>query len=203
MNVKNNQEKTWNGDSTNWLGTYSGRRMDLSNPCPTQVDLSDIARALGNQCRYTGHVRHHYSVAEHCLHVADLVPPEHRLAALLHDAQEAYIADMSTPMKAEVGRAYRDIEDRIVYALDVAFSMDGQLIHLAPSIRDADRRMLMTERDHLIERYDDWGPMFESTPRYEEFVPRFLDNPAAARDAYYAAVMNELVKRRDAALEAV
>ena len=192
----NTATATWNGEATNWIGTFSGRRMDLSNPDPAQVDLADIARALGNQCRYTGHVRHHYSVAEHCLHVADLVPDEYKLAALLHDAQEAYITDLSTPVKAEVGGRYRDIEDRIVAALDKAFSMNGQLIQLAPIIKWADRVMLMTERDTLIDSYEDWGPDFESVPRHADFMPRYLDNPQAAREAYYAAVERELKKGR-------
>jgi 5'-deoxynucleotidase YfbR-like HD superfamily hydrolase len=191
----NTATATWNGEATNWVGTYSGRRMDLANPDPAQVNLADIARALGNQCRYTGHLRFHYSVAEHCLHVADLVDEEDRLAALLHDAQEAYITDLSTPVKAEVGGAYRDIEKRIVVALDEAFKMEGRLIQLAPSIVRADRIMLMTERDSLIERFEDWGPDFENTPRHLGFMPRYLDNPAMARDAYYAAVMDALARR--------
>lgn len=187
-----NAATTWDGSSSNWVGTLSGRRMDLVRPDPAQISLDDIAHALGNQCRYTGHVRHHYSVAEHCIHVADLVPPHLRLAALLHDAQEAYIADMSTPMKAEIGQGYRDIEDRIVRALDAHFGMDGQLIRLPEEVKTADRMMLMTERDALIDAYEHWGEHFESTPRHTGFMARYLDNPAGAREAYKALVLHEL-----------
>ena len=178
----------WAGDAgtTNWVGTNLGKRIDLSYPLADQIDIMDIAVGLGNQCRFTGQIRHHYSVAEHCIHVAALVPQEYKLAALLHDAQEAYIADLSTPMKAEVGRVYRDVEDRIVRALDEAFGMNGMLIDLPKCIKDADRIMLLTERDYLVEKRIHWGEEFESTVRHPSFTPLFIDNPAAARSAYLA-----------------
>lgn len=185
----------WQGNTgTNWVGTFNGRRIDLSYPDPDQINLHDIAQGLGNQCRFTGQVRDFYSVAEHCIHCAELVPEEYRLAALLHDAQEAYIADMSTPMKAEIGGAYREVEDRIVRALDERFSMDGLLINLPDCVKLADRTMLMTERDALFDHFADWGPGFEDAPRHPGFTHLYY-NPAKARRAYWDAVTIELLKR--------
>lgn len=189
----------WQGAvGSNWVGTLNGRRIDLTRPHPREIDVRDIAAALGNQCRFTGQLKHHYSVAEHCIHVSQIVPPEMALAGLLHDAQEAYIADLSTPMKAEVGRVYRDVEDRIVAALDEFFDMRGQLVKLPDEIKHADRVMLMTERDALFHMHDDWGPLFEATPRLPHWQPLYPDNPGAARNAYLAR-LTELLELREAA----
>lgn len=188
-------EKNWQGNNaTNWVGTYLGNRIDLTYPDPRQISIIDIAQALGNQCRFTGQVAEFYSVAEHCMHCSDLVPDEYKLAALLHDAQEAFIADLSTPMKAEVGRAYRDVEDRIVHALDHRFDMRGQLIELPQCVKDADRSMLMTERDALFGKYEDWGPDFEGAPRHTGFR-HLYPNPKHARTAYLER-FNELMRIR-------
>ena len=86
-----------------WIQTFTGRAFDLSSPQPEQVCTEDIAHALANCCRYAGHSRWHYSVAQHSLLVAEIVAatdPELALAALLHDAAEAYIGDWSSPLKA-------------------------------------------------------------------------------------------------------
>lgn len=190
----------WQGDvGTNWVGTNLGKRIDLTYPLAEQIDIMDIAAGLGNQCRFTGQIRHHYSVAEHCIHVAALVPDKYKLAALLHDAQEAYISDLSTPMKREVGRGYSDVEKRIVRALDDAFGMDGMLIELPDCIKDADRIMLLTERDHLVEKRIWWGEAFESTVRHPSFTPKHLDNPAGARAAYLAEFDRLNALRREVA----
>lgn len=185
---------TWDGSATNWITTCSGRRIDLRSPDPEEIDLFDIALALGHQCRFTGQVRVFYSVAEHCLHVASLVPEEHKLAALLHDAHEAYIADMSTPMKAEVGDAYRKIEQRLIAAMDRRFNMGCQLLCLPESVKTADRIQLMTERDALMSGSQDWGPFYEGTPRNPLFTHRY-PNPEDAAHAYMIAARRALYER--------
>lgn len=86
-----------------WIQTFTGRAFDLSNPLPEMVDAEDIAHALSMLCRYTGHCAWFYSVAQHSILVSEIVAataPELGLAALLHDADEAYTNDWSSPMKA-------------------------------------------------------------------------------------------------------
>ena len=81
------------------MQTFTGRLFDPFNPDPALIDLRDIAHALGNICRFGGHSRRYYSVAEHSILVASLVPEPLRLPALLHDAAEAYLGDIITPIK--------------------------------------------------------------------------------------------------------
>jgi len=83
-----------------WILTRTGRRFDLLAPKADQVSTLDIAHALSQLCRFNGHTSRHYSVAQHSLLVASIVPAEHQLAALLHDATEAYVGDMTRPLKA-------------------------------------------------------------------------------------------------------
>ena len=79
--------------------TRGGRMVDLLNVKPEDIDLADIAWALAHTCRFMGHPRRHYSVAEHSINVARLLPEPIKIYGLLHDAHEAYIGDISTPMK--------------------------------------------------------------------------------------------------------
>lgn len=183
-------ETNWQGEAkTNWVGTNLGKRVDLSFPQASEIVIEDIAQGLGNLCRFTGQISKFYSVAEHCMHVADLVPPPFKRIALLHDASEAYIADISTPLKNELGAAYRQIENRITEAIDQAFGCDGQLVLLPACVRAADRMMLMTERDALVAVRKDWGEEFEQTIRHPGFVHRYTD-PAEAVQAYLDYYVN-------------
>ncbi len=82
------------------IRTYSGRLVDPFNLAAEDVMISDVAHALSNLCRFTGHVRRFYSVGEHCLLVASLLTtPRLMLAGLVHDASEAYFGDMAGPIK--------------------------------------------------------------------------------------------------------
>lgn len=85
---------------TTRIRTYGGRYIDPLNPDPEAIDINDIAHALSNICRFGGHTMRFYSVAEHSLHVMQLVKaPELKLCALLHDASEAYLLDIPSPVK--------------------------------------------------------------------------------------------------------
>ncbi|MDO4254358.1 MAG: hypothetical protein Q4C81_04310 [Kocuria sp.] len=96
----------------NWMQTYTGRRFYPLDSRPEDVDVVDVAHALSMQCRYNGHVRLFMSVAEHCVLVSRLVPSEHALWGLLHDATEAYVGDMVRPLKLHMPE-YRAVEDRV------------------------------------------------------------------------------------------
>ena len=127
-----------------WIQTYTGRKLDLANPNPDDLDLDDIAHALSLICRFTGHVREFYSVAQHCVIVSSLVPPELALSALLHDATEAYIGDVSRPLKGLLPE-YRAIEARLWAAIAERFGVTE-----APEIKLADNIALLWERRDLL-----------------------------------------------------
>lgn len=173
----------WDG----WVGTNSGRRIDLYGTKPEEIDIEDIAGALSKNCRFTGQLSRWYSVAEHCIWVARLLPPHMRLIGLLHDAAEAYIADVASPVKRALGDVYRNIEDNIALAIGIRFGLGDQLVHLPQPVKDADRIMLMTERDALQAKPSNgWGPDYENCVRMPGFV-RMFDNDSKARTAYLRA----------------
>lgn len=96
-----------------WIQTASGRKVDLLRPDPEELVIEDIAHALSNICRYTGHTGSFYSVAQHSVlasyHVSDA---KFALAALMHDATEAYLGDVSKPLKDILGQKYATMENR-------------------------------------------------------------------------------------------
>lgn len=131
-----------------WMQTYTGRRFYPADPRPDEVEPEDIAHALSLLCRYGGHVDRFYSVAEHCVLLSEAVAPEHALAALLHDATEAYVVDVPRPLKLMLP-AYREYEDRVWYAVARRFGLD---LILPAEVEAADTRILLTERNALMSR---------------------------------------------------
>ncbi|NKB52960.1 MAG: hydrolase [Rhizobiaceae bacterium] len=109
-----------------WQRMLSGRRLDLLDPSPLDVELEDIAHGLARVARWNGqtHGDHAFSVAQHSLLVEQIMgllnpamPSPHRLYALLHDAPEYVIGDMISPFKAVVGGAYKQVEARLEAAI--------------------------------------------------------------------------------------
>lgn len=135
-----------------WMQTYSGRRFYPLDPRPEDIHRSDIAHALSLLCRYGGHVDRFYSVAEHCVLMSEAVPPEDALAALLHDATEAYVCDVPRPLKRQLA-AYMEIEERVWAAVTERFGISRRLPDL---VHEADNRILLTERDVLMPRHEAW-----------------------------------------------
>lgn len=110
-----------------WIFTWSGRRFWPLDPRAEDISIEDIAGALSQQCRFGGHSRRFYSVAQHCVHVAELLEHEGEramLAGLLHDAPEAYLVDLPRPLKLSAELAlYRRAEARIMAAVVMAFDL--------------------------------------------------------------------------------
>jgi 5'-deoxynucleotidase YfbR-like HD superfamily hydrolase len=118
-----------------WQRMLSGRRLDLLDPTPVDIEIEDIAHGLAFVARWNGQTRgnYAYSVAEHSLLVEEIftrlnpaAPAKWRLAALLHDAPEYVIGDMISPVKAAVGPGYGALDDRLAAAIHIRFGLPAQ-----------------------------------------------------------------------------
>lgn len=136
-----------------WVQTYTGRRFWPSDPDPAEIDIVDIAHALSMQCRFGGHCRRFYSVAEHSVLLSSAVRPKDQRWALMHDAAEAYLVDLPRPVKRQMP-AYRAMEDAILRAIAVRFGLDGPI---PDAVHEADTRLLAEERNQIMVRCEaDW-----------------------------------------------
>ncbi len=124
------------------IGVTGGEFFDLLRPHEMEFNIEVIANALSNICRYTGHVDRFYSVAEHCVLVSRACPPKYALEGLLHDASEAYVGDVSSPLKRLLPD-YRKIEEDVQSALAVAF---GLVYPFPEEIHRADKQLYWAER---------------------------------------------------------
>ncbi len=140
-----------------WILTATGQELDLVYAKPAHMNLPDVSHALAQINRFTGAARRPYSVAEHSLLVLDIL--QHlfapasvhaRLAALMHDAHEAYCGDMSSPMKAAVGDGWKVLEHRLERALRSAWGLHTAAYDHGDHIRQADLIALATERAQLM-----------------------------------------------------
>lgn len=123
------------------LITVTGREIDPSRITPFDINLYDIAHGLSNICRFSGQTSSFYSVAQHSVRVAKAVPPDMALMALLHDASEAYLADIPLPVKRLLPD-YQKLEDSFTKAIALYF---GIPYNLPNTIKLADNRALLTE----------------------------------------------------------
>src|SRR5690606_21346978 len=121
-----------------WQRMLSGRRLDLLDPTPVDIEIEDIAHGLAFVARWNGQTfgDFPYSVAEHSLLVEEIfaranpgIPPRWRLAALLHDAPEYVIGDMISPVKAAIGPSYGALDERLTAAIHLRFGLPAQLPH--------------------------------------------------------------------------
>ncbi len=119
-----------------WQRMLSGRRLDLLDPSPLDVEIEDIAHGLAFVARWNGQTRGDwpYSVAEHCLLVEEFygarapdTAPHWRLAALLHDAPEYVVGDMISPVKHAIGAEFRALEERLSHAVHRRFGLPAAL----------------------------------------------------------------------------
>jgi len=113
----------------NWMQTFSGRQFWPMDPKPEDVCILDIANSLGKICRYNGHCKKFYSVAEHSYYVSKYVEPQNALWGLLHDASEAYMCDLIRPLKNEpFARSFRLFENKIIEVIAEAFELGSKMI---------------------------------------------------------------------------
>lgn len=150
------------------ITTISGKFFDILKPEEYEYDVGEIATALSNLCRYTGHVNRFYSVAEHSVLVSRLVPDRLRLAGLLHDASEAYVGDVSSPLKKLLPE-YKRIEQNVQRALAKSFGLEEDVFE-HKDIHEADKRMYWQERQSVADngvRDKLWHQDLRATRRVE------------------------------------
>lgn len=163
------------------IRTYTGNTFHYENMSPKDVSIEDVSHALSHICRFTGHVKVHYSVAEHCCRVSDLCSPENKLWGLLHDASEAYCSDLPRPFKRLIGlEPYRTYERRIMHIICERF---GLPLEEPKEVKAADMRLLVTEqRDLMVNAGPEWydvNPLLDLITPWtaevakEEFLKRF------------------------------
>ena len=158
-----------------WILTSTGRRFPLLAPKPEDIDIEDIAHALSHVCRFAGHVREFYSVAQHSVLVSYRVPREHQLAALLHDASEAYVGDVTRPLKPLIP-GYSSIEVGVMSAVLSRFGLPTEI----PScVHRADMQMLATERRDLMPQDDSRWPCLAGIDPHDEMIAPW--SPASAK----------------------
>jgi hypothetical protein len=166
--------------------TRSGRLIDFSNPDPAMIDPFDIATGLAKNCRFNGHIDGWYSVAQHSVMVADHLPDELKAVGLLHDASEAYMADIVRPAKGLID-GYYGVEECLMEAIFDRFNLDIKLLK-HPLVVEADNRALLTERKFLIPDWHTnpgvvtaWAPLDAQYAPYEDIHGLF---GLGWRDAY-------------------
>jgi 5'-deoxynucleotidase YfbR-like HD superfamily hydrolase len=120
---------------------YTGRRVDPWNLTVQDIDIVAIAHSLSNLCRFGGHTNKFYSVAQHCIRVASIVPKEDRLEGLLHDATEAYIQDVVRPVKIRL-KEYKELEHRVWMQFAFKYGLPGSF---SETIKRADDASLKSE----------------------------------------------------------
>jgi hypothetical protein len=179
----------------NCILTHTGKRFDLFEPDANMIDPRDIAHSLAHLCRFNGHTREFYSVAQHSCIVAELVPEEHKLAALLHDATEAYLGDMTRPLKQWM-HAYQDVEDWTWLRVCERFDIPPEL---PACVRQADLIALATERRDLMPTDPaNWDCLIGIEPMVETIRPW---SATEARLTFHQRLMDQLAieHRRKAA----
>lgn len=173
-----------------FIRTFSGKLVDPVNLTPDDICIEDIAHALSNQCRFSGHVRKFYSVAEHSVRVmkkCNLDP----LSALLHDASEAYLVDLPRPLKYHPQFAfYKKVEEQVQNVICTRFALYAKIKSVADEIHIADKRMLATEMAGLMNRQDAPLP-FEP---YADYASVKLGMSPEEAERWFLGNFYELVK---------
>lgn len=188
-----------------WIYTASGRKFWPLDPRPEEIDIADIAHALANICRFNGHCRPFYSVAEHSVRVSQQAELRARgkgldlkgaremaLWGLLHDASEAYLCDLTRPMKGswQLGRTYAGFEAGLTQTIAERFGLPGRI---PMDVHWADEILLATE-------FRDLMPGCEMPERVRQVAPlpnRILPVPSLEAGHLFVSAFTRLTKGDD------
>jgi len=190
-----------------WQRMLSGRRLDLLDPSPLDVEIEDIAHGLARVARWNGQTSgaHIFSVAQHTLLVEAIarrranLDRRARLAVLLHDAPEYVVGDMITPFKAVIGDSYKAVEHRLLAAIHVRFGLPAALPEqLTRMIKSADRAAAYLEATRLAGfKPAEAGRFFGRPPALPSPIERDYVTPWTAVQAQsrYLRRFNEVAPR--------
>ena len=182
-----------NHNYEHWIETFLGHPIDPLNPDPRRIFFMDIAHALSNQCRFSGHTREFYSVAQHSVHVSQHIKeiggcPMTQLYGLMHDASEAYLVDMPTPVKRRMP-SYRDAEAPLQRMIEQTLMPAVQAIERAEIeqiIKEADLAMLAAEARDLMANpncHKEWKVLHGVKASKIKIFPEI---PSVAKDSFIA-----------------
>ena len=159
--------------------TYTGKHFNVLDPREKDVDLYDVAHALSQQCRFTGHTKFPFTVAQHCLLTSYLrgfegAPYAVRLAGLLHDAGETYLCDIASPIKhTPEFREYRRLEDEVETVVLKALKCPGLTDLEWAAVKHAEMRVCKAEIHKVMDPDEiHWDPMWNTVP----LVPNLKDS---------------------------
>lgn len=181
--------------------------MDLVNPNPAEISFSEIARALSRIARFTGHTSRFYSVAEHCVNcvavfsqhaVGDIYTEPHlrdiAQDILMHDAAEAYLGDVSSPLKRLIAGSYKPLERKMHAAIAARFNLGGT----APEwVKRVDLELLNAEKLTLMPEAGDWSCDVDVVPDIEIWG---LEPEIAERDFIHMAEDLGLIQHENSGL---
>lgn len=176
-----------------WIRTFSGKMFDLLDPQPEMIYIEDIAHAGSQMNRFTGHCRFPYPVTQHERLGSYLVPEEHALQFLLHDASESYLGDMNRPLKhfTDAGIAYQVVEAKIQALIYDVFGLSAIE---APIVKEIDNRMLCAEKRQLmptpdfirdVRRFDFRWSKDTKAANVEIVETSFVDNKRMFLERFY------------------
>lgn len=166
-----------NSERGNFIATHSGAYFYIDECNLEDIPIEDIANALALSCRFNGHIDRFYSVAEHSVIVSHLVPEEWALCGLLHDASEAFVADMPRPFKSAI-KGYNEVQARIEKAVAEHY---GFPFPLPEAVEYIDRHIVADEANVLFKQPPEWTHFYDSVCPHEMIAG--LD-PDAAKELF-------------------
>lgn len=173
-----------------YLETHGGLMLDVLNPKPEGISIEAIAHGLAHICRFGGHTIRHYSVAEHSVWVSQLVPPEFALQGLMHDATEAYLCDLPSPIK-KLWPEYYVMEAKLHAVIAEKFGFSPEM---PDEVKTADARICITEKIALIGADNLDGPEWIGlTSRYDPYET--FECPINQRPVSHNAVVDTFLRR--------